>query len=397
MDKDVDCVCPEPKRRRENASIRDGQIEHRVAIQNYANDDVLGSSLELEDWAAMRDPDLGISLSNMTIPYFPTQNRALDSNNTPSTSPHWFLQEETWEMHHMIEDPVCTTFLELEPFIGEVQEMLQCWISNGHNAFIHRRLYDKGMPTCLQEAFTTLAAYNGCTPSVKAMVLQIAEERLCSLARQSLSTAGGAKGIMDHLAQVQALFVYEFICLFDGSIGRRASAEKEIHTLRRWLAQMWKISSRYRGEVGSLPWAATPFDKEFDASSEIWRLWILTESVRRTYFIADGIANLFDMMVKGWAECAGGIIFSSRRGLWDAESAAKWADLCGAGPPLLVPSLQPGYFISQYSADDFDDIAPMMWKSIVGTDKIAYWISKGTKTHGRNVDTDVGTIAAAAV
>lgn len=66
-------------------------------------------------------------------------------------------------------------------------------------------------------------------------------------------------------------------------------------------------------------------------------------------------------MAAGRAECAGGVMFTAGAGLWDAGSAARWAELCrcgdgeiqeeedeeaggeqGSGPLLLmVPSLQP--------------------------------------------------------
>ncbi|KAK5271970.1 hypothetical protein LTR40_013977, partial [Exophiala xenobiotica] len=139
------------------------------------------------------------------------------------------------------------------------------------------------MPTCLQDAFTTLAAYNGRTPAVTETVLQIAEERSSALVRQNSPTASGAEGIRAHLARVQALFVYEFIRLFDGSVRVRASAEQQLPTLRRWVIQMWEAVRQYRGEDRSLghypsQWTITEFDREYDTASEMWQLWLLTES-----------------------------------------------------------------------------------------------------------------------
>jgi hypothetical protein len=219
---------------------------------------------------------------------------------------------------------------------------------------------------------------------VKEIILQIAEERSCALICQNSPTAGGAQGILGHLARVQALFVYEFIRLFDGSVRLRASAEQQLPTLRRWVTQMWEAVKQYRWEDDSmgrrpLQWTASEFDREYDASSEMWRLWILTESVRRSQLIIDTIANIYEATTKGWVECAGAVMFTARHGLWEAESAMKWFELSCAKSPLLVPSLQPGPLISQYAAEEFDEFAKMYWTFLVGTDKIQCWIDRSKK------------------
>jgi hypothetical protein len=287
-------------------------------------------------------------------------------------------------MHHSDQEPACVTDVELEPFIRAVEEMLQFWVRNGYNSFIHRRLYEKGMPTCLQDAFTTLAAYTGRSPAVKETILQIAEERSSALTRGDSPTAGGAQGILAHLARVQALFVYEFIRLFDGSVRLRASAEQQLPTLRQWVIRLWEVVKQYRGEDSLLShrppqWAAREFDLEYHASLEMWRLWILTESVRRTHVVVDTIANVYQTMTTGWADCTGAVMFTARRGLWEAESAVKWFELSCAEPPLLVPSLQPGPLIAQYAAEEFDDFAKMFWTYIAGKDKIQCWIDRSNK------------------
>lgn len=387
LDRDVDCVYPQPKRRRRDPVARDSQAEELPALQNYADGDALGGGLDFGGWGA----DLDVPLSDVMIPYVPTpsapiadlsaQGVVLESGDISSTP--WFLRDETWVLHYGNHEPGCVTTVELESFIQAVEEMLQCWTRNGYNSFIHRRLYEKGMPTCLQDAFTTFATYNGRTPAVKEIILQIAEERASALVRQSPPTAGGAQGILAHLARVHALFIYQFIRLFDGSVRLRASAERQLPTLRQWVVLMWEaIKQAEYSSLGHRPlqWAASGFDREYDASSEIWRLWILTESVRRTHLVVDTIANTYQMMTRGWADCTGGVMFTARRGLWEVESSMKWFELSCAKPPLLVPSLRPGPLISQYAADEVDDFAKLLWTFIVGTDKIQCWVDRSNKT-----------------
>lgn len=376
LDRDVDCVYREPKRRRRDLSTLNTQVGEGLPLHNYTSVDTLEESLNYGDWGSIGIGaiDLDVPLSDAVIPYIPTPT-------LPEPPCPWFLQHETWVMQHNSDQAACMTFAELEPFIRTVEEMLQCWVGNGYNSFIHRRLYEKGMPTCIQDAFTVLATYNSRTSAMKETILQIAEERSSVLAFQDLPIATSAQGILSHLAHVQALFIYEFIRLFDGSIRFRASAEKQLSTLREWVIHMWESVKEYRGKDDNdqFSWSTNEFDREYDSTSEMWHLWILTESVRRTHLIIDTIANVYQIMTRGWAECTGGVMFTARRGLWDAESASEWLEMSRAKPPLLVPSLKPGPLISQYTADEVDDFAKTFWTYIVGPDKIRYWIYKSEK------------------
>ncbi|KAI0004070.1 hypothetical protein F4779DRAFT_630475 [Xylariaceae sp. FL0662B] len=388
LDRDLHCVYPQPKRRQRDPN-RTGHPEELYDIQNQAHVPVV--DLDLVDWGAMSGADdFNAPLPDLTMPQVQplpaavtgqsAQENAIGSDIVSNSSPPWFLQDVTWVKQHGTYEPSCTK-VEMEPFIHAVEQMLQLWVKNGHNNFIHLRLYDGGMPTCLQDAFTTLATYVSHTPAVKEIVLQIAEERSSALARESPLAHGGVQVIRAHLARVQALFVYVFIRLFDGSVRFRASAEQQIPTLRRWVMRMWESAKSYRGEEGSITsrpfqWTGITFDEEYGACVELWRLWILTESVRRSQLVIDTIANVYETMTKGWAQCTGAVMFTARRGLWEAESAIKWAELSYAEAPLLVPSLQPEPLISQYRADELDDFAKIVWKCLIGGDKMQCWIDK---------------------
>jgi hypothetical protein len=295
-------------------------------------------------------------------------------------------------MEHRDHDPdlSCGIQVELEPFILAVEDMLHSWVKNGHNGFIHRRLYyEQGMPTCLQDAFTTLAAYMARTPAVTQTILQIAEDRSLALVRQGYSptTEGGdAQGVLAHLARVQALFVYIFIRLFDGSLRTRAPAERQLSTLRQWVSQMWEASKQYSSGEDVFPvhrplqWNASGFDSEYDTFSALWRLWILTESVRRTQLIVDTVANVYEIMTTGWADCTGLSMFTARRGIWEAQTTAQWFELSCTDVPLLVPALHPGPLMSLYPADEFNDFAKAVWPMIVGADRMQSWIERSRET-----------------
>jgi hypothetical protein len=112
----------------------------------------------------------------------------------------------------------------------------------------------------------------------------------------------------------------------------------------------------------------------------LWKQWILTESVRRTHILADSLANLYQTMSKGWVECNGAVMLTARSGLWEADSSIKWLELTCAKSPLLVPCLQPELLMSQYAADEVDDLVKVFWKILVGVDKIQSWIDRGKRS-----------------
>ncbi|GAP90878.1 putative aldo keto protein [Rosellinia necatrix] len=443
IDKDLDCVYPQPRKRR-----RDWETERgaQPAFQNppvTSPDDreqVTGDrslpdyyvNLDADaSWEAMRAGDLDFGdwgfpaadhpemhfLGDALIPHAraptapassarpdrgPAAERDVNPRGSEPPCPPFFLREETFAIHHKPEDAGCvtTTTVEMEPFIGEVEGMLRAWVTAGSNSFIHRRLYDKGMPTCVQDAFTAFAAYAHRTPATREAVLQIADDRAAALARHAAHpVADGVRAVWAHLARVHALFVYVFIRAFDGSVRMRASAERQLPTLRAWVAQMWEAVRAHRwqdyasvrdGRRRPLPGADTGVDADadaagefhgdYDAAMEIWQLWILTESVRRSHLIVETVLNTFRIMTVGWAECEGYVMCTVRRGLWEAGSAVKWLDLCrGAGKsPLMAPTLAPGPLISRYPAGEFDDFARLCWSFVVGTDKIQCWVDKSS-------------------
>lgn len=384
LDRGVHCIYPLPVRRQQK---RIGTaISQFAALQHLSDATVLANSVNFGSWSSVQDiaSDNGISAS--VVPYLPTNGlfdddfvataTALDQSHVPSLPSPWFLQDETWNLESSSHTPACVTIIQLEPFIDAVGEMLRCWVTSGHNSFIHWRLYRLGMPTCLQDAFTTFATYTGRSVRTRETILQIVENRLFALTNQTPSAFRGSEAIRDQLARVQAMFVYEFIGLFDGSVRLRSAAQQRLPTLRRWTTRMWEVTKMFQLTKEGEPephWAASELDRDYHASSASWELWLLTESVRRTHLVVDTVANIYEIMAKGYADCTGAAMFTGRRGLWEAESAKTWFKLCDKQSPLLVSALQPDSLISKYAATEFDSFAILYWTFIVGPDKIQWW------------------------
>jgi hypothetical protein len=352
----------------------------------------------------------------------------------------------------------------------------------------------------MQDAFAVFAAYTARTPAVKETLLRIAEGKMGDLVRtdhEGIGNVHSGVGSGDdyhdheqhlriHLSRVQALFIYIFILLFDGSVRARSSAERQVPVLRSWLAQLWALAKSYtctaqqtRGSsslhsdsyvTSNLTPNTDSFpnqnqhththphspDSELDSDSEaevevsrtepepetepepaqspsatpqpsspspsltftkaiaLWHLYILTESLRRTYLVIDTTLNLYVLMKDGWAECGGAVLLSARAALWDAEMAGEWcrvvvegvgadktAERTGRGMgmekgkgkgkhrgntgdgdaegkgkangPLMVSSKMPGTVIDECKADEVDRFVRSYWKFVVGRDRVEWW------------------------
>lgn len=386
LDRDVDCMYPQPKRRRRDRIRHDFDATsfplNVTSIDRTSNVTLpadIGATFE--PWTSSIDSDVDLGLAKEVEATFATPpspfrvNIARESDIILSKPRPWFLKEETWALQHSDPCKDCPLTIEYEPYIEAVREMLHCWTQHGHNNFIHPRLYADGLPTCLQDAFTTLTAYVHRTPAVKNTVLQIVDERAAFLTCLNLLPEPGEEGVRARLARVQALFIYVFVGLFDGSIHARVAAERQIATLRLWLTELWQAARDLAGE-DLQPLSQSASADYYAASSAVWKLWILAESARRTLLIVETILNTYQAMTIGWVECPGCVMFTARRGLWEAASAVKWTEMCRERSPLLIASLQPERYLAQYGAEEIDDFVKLFWTYVAGPEKIQWWVDR---------------------
>lgn len=398
IDKEINCQYTQRKKRTRY------DVEHAISHDEVAIDKVGGidESLQLGeisnwDWGVRNsavftenanlvfniDDSLPIDLPELDDPAA-SVDWAISEPITEDNRP-WYLRKETWTLQHHERDPNCVVSINYDPLVLEVEGMLREWSAKGHNDFIHRNLWDGGMPECVQDAFTMLTARFHCKQNMKTAVLQIADERSDKLIQQGMITPGH-QNLLGHLARIQALFAHVFVRLFDGSVRLRVAAEKQLPVLQTWLAEMLdcarcidSIDDDCAVDQHSTQQMSIDFNHEFEAATRQWKEWLVAESIRRTHVIVTTIVNTYRCMLTGWAECTGTAMLSARRGLWQAPSAARWSEIMAAKSPLLISTMTPSPLIAQYSADDFDDLIQMLWKYIVGPEKIQCWVERGEK------------------
>jgi hypothetical protein len=381
IERDVECIYPPPKRRRHNLSTLPTP-DFEQATTRYASGDEV--NYNEADWTLMGDVERYHLNAEIFIPdsdLTPQTISPTDQIGFPDSNDNepWFLQPSTWILQNSTLRTTCSETIEHAPFVESVETMLHTWVRDGHCGFIHRRLYHQGMPTCMQDAFTTLAAYVGATPAVKGTVLQIADDRAAELVKLNVHAAGGVQEVMAHLARVQALFIYTFIRLFDGSVRLRASAQKQTPFLRSWIVSLHDAARALRlRHCTAIPSRATGsgIDLEYRASAELWSLWILVECVRRTHLTANSILNIYQTLTEGYAVCTGGMMLTASKELWDAVNVNKWFEMSCTEHAVLTPSLEPQMWLTGNTSETLDEFVRSCWTCVVGHDKLECWMER---------------------
>ncbi|KAK1659534.1 hypothetical protein BDP55DRAFT_733171 [Colletotrichum godetiae] len=361
----------------------------------------------------------------------------------------WFLAPQTWRIDHWPAPPRDAYPVSvLTNFTRGLQAWVRRWVMEGHNPFIHRSLYAEGnyFPSTVQDAFAAASVYFHKTSLNEAFVHRILDERATALlASQPAAEGDSMLETRDHLARVHALYVYTIIRLFDGSVGQRAAAEEHLPTLDIWAKQLWQSAQKdaetlYRHQCPPSTWQCQaqrdtdlaeqitantsaanaarpgrnkkpqhPKEELFNHDLWTWNLWVLSESVRRTWIIVVCTLGVYNALKGKWGECSGGALFTARAGLWDAPSAPRWAalcretsgngsrtgrDTCGAGTAtdrpgaecgdddgdngcgdrnLFVPSLDSDGLLHNAAAVDVDEFARHLFTCIWGLDRVEDW------------------------
>ncbi|KAK2806218.1 hypothetical protein FQN50_005943 [Emmonsiellopsis sp. PD_5] len=377
-ERNISCLYP-PSRTRAASSYRPLLPDaSRGAVPSVGDDGLLAE-------AALADDDLMLDLA---FPLMDADFAAPSSlthpptTRAPATSVDWFLAPETWRISHRM-DPIAAGAVgkaTMKKYIAVLQSWFDRWVTTGSNPFIHPRLYSANFPACVQVAYGALASYIHRTPANTDTVLQIIEDRSTELLRENgavltMDRAGGVEeewadreqdvdttsiDLFAQLTRLHALMVYQLIGLFDGDIrsrhvtqGRMAVQDSWARKLFHSAARALSLSSPNTHAVathltGCLPRPSTP-------SQQQWYLWILSESIRRTWLVAVSVSPIFSALQRGWAACPGGIMYTNRSGVWDAGSAAEWEEQCAAGGDVGVGV---GFLQRFECARLFEDVGP---------------------------------------
>lgn len=376
LDKNLSCHYPAPRVAPPFNLVyaEDGEISAIIAQESEQLTDGLEPRTKISDPASSGLPQSTNPCSTDSV-----QLNAVDSL--------WFLTRESWNIDH--KDAVLAEMYfsdtSLTYFTDQLETWLGQWIKEGCCPFIHEHLYDVELPDCVQDAYTTLAAYLSKTRENKTLVMHIFERRLNHLVEEQAVLDGNleprAFDIFGQLARTQALLVYEIIGLFDGSIRGRALAERHIGLLSQWARQLWEqakqslhteatgsSSHNYNGQNTTRAGII-----ETENPTAIWRTWILVESVRRTYLMATLTEAAFVTLKQGWAPCPGGITFTCGNGLWPSKSANDWVTRSKQQRILYLKCIDGEELFAEASAADIDEFTRIVLIASFGLERFKQW------------------------
>ena len=324
------------------------------------------------------DPDNLVFVNTTTIDDNRPSQGGIDESSTTVVEQEWFFSQESWMLSHLppgVQQPELQGDAFLKEYISSVQQWLRQWVLEGQNPFIHSRLYQASIPSCIQDAYTSLTAYFLKNSSNENLTFTTIKERAAQLVDYRAAHYPGH--VVEQLSQVQALLIYQIICLFDGDISMRAQAEKYLGQLDCWAGQLLQTISGF-GEGGGQHIAAADTDflrPNQDPATMRWKRWIVAESTRRTWVTATRVQAVYLVLQQGWAGCPGTLLFTARKGIWDADSAYSWAKTCNEDGPLLLqqlPTLSDG-IISIVRMSEIDEFARVSLALSWGPEKMAKW------------------------
>lgn len=313
-------------------------------------------------------------------------------NKTQVASSSWFLETDTWTIYYIDSERhnehSVVHMSDFKQFIQTVKNWLSQWVRDTHCPFLHKQLYsESGLPSCLQDAFAAVAMYESKNDKNEEVIMGIIEEKANKLVNNPsfLPDSGvevqSSLRTVEQLARVQALFIYQFIRLFDGDIRQRAQAEVLIPTLKDWNNKLWE-SANLDASLETSFGIAGLFSQGLgakildDPSGQQWCDWLLAESVRRIWLIGNYVQGVYLMMRDRQTGCSGGVSFTVRRGLWDAQSAATWMWLVRNKDPLFVPCHETDLMIPFVEAPEVDVLCLSIMGIMWGAPRLDFWVSK---------------------
>lgn len=151
----------------------------------------------------------------------------------------------------------------------------------GSTPFLHQNLWKRYQPDSYQDCVSVSALYLCKTSANTSLITNSIDSKIARLMANS-----GAWGLMEHLAAVQTLIIYQIIRLFDPSLNEQTKAQQHNLLLERWAAHLWKRSFN-----------------EPTMLANCYETWVFNESLRRT------------IMMSVFVRCATSIFF--RDGLAD--------------------------------------------------------------------------------
>ncbi|PNP38231.1 hypothetical protein TGAMA5MH_09802 [Trichoderma gamsii] len=255
--------------------------------------------------------------------------------------------------------------------VKAISDMYRDFAQRREAPFLHPRLWSSQLPKTILTAFSAATAYSSQTPQTKGWTLKV----LLDAVREVHRDGERATTHADRLARVQALLLLNSMRIFDGDLGMRAAAEREMSVFLAWVKDLIAVKNEL--EEG-LPASAHMMR---DKPPKSWDSWIMVECTRRTIMISFAIMCLVFVLKSEeappefWED---GHSFTASRHLWEATSSVDFFRAWREKPQYCVTDMSFKEFWMYARPDDMDEFTRLMLTTQVGVDAIEHFMAGET-------------------
>ncbi|KAF4208812.1 hypothetical protein CNMCM8927_008761 [Aspergillus lentulus] len=189
-----------------------------------------------------------------------------------------------------------------------IKEIPSVFVRTKEAPFLHRHLYRQNIPRSIITLYAAVSAYVAHNDSNRDWALRVLSEGVADLlavpkeaahrrhhheatqSHESATTTAAhaqtqgqadvgtraANTVYEKLANTQALWMYQVLRVFDGDIGLRSQAERDMTILEAWLLEL----EQYRDNLAEVCLLEEAEVRQRAPKS--WESWIINESLRRT-------------------------------------------------------------------------------------------------------------------
>ncbi|POR39717.1 Fungal Zn(2)-Cys(6) binuclear cluster domain containing protein [Tolypocladium paradoxum] len=253
--------------------------------------------------------------------------------------------------------------------------------------FVHPRLWTAQLPKAILAAFSAATAYGARSPANKAWTIRLVSDAAREIHREGERAATST----DKLARVQALTVLNSVRVFDGDVGLRAAAEREMAVLLAWIKELEGIRDELEAETRSQRGALREPPKSWEVRCHFGRggccrgafadpcsqSWIFLESARRSIMAAYAFLCLVYILKSEepegdmWNETQS---FTASRHLWEANSSVEFYRAWREKPQYWIENLVFKDFWMYGRPADLDEFTRLMLTSQVGVDAMDHFM-----------------------
>lgn len=185
--------------------------------------------------------------------------------------------------------------------------------------------------------------------------------------------------VLDKLARVHALILYQIMRLFDGDIRSHATADALFAALN---SSVLSLLSHLHLPLPSD--SLEPLPVSIDSVISFWNSWVVQESARRTVLLAFYFMQIYKVLQGNVSlQCDGKLGLEHSwylsAHLWNAQSAFDFAVSWAEKPHFVVQNLDFSWALTNAQPVDLDPFGKMLLVTLLGIDSTRAWFhGKGT-------------------